>query len=165
MLKTILPAAAIALSCAAADAATYTYSYEFKTGDVVSGTLEGTLLSDMNTIDVTSAAAPLLNGAAFGDDVSELSSDDGWTLGTATVTLDGSLVNFAVANSSFTVGFNIISPKGGVGLNDTTFSDVMIHMYRPENWSISVVPLPAGGMLILTGFVAFTLVRRRTAAA
>jgi len=166
--------ACIAVAAAAiatgADAATFHYSYQFNSGDLLMGTLEGTVQGDGNTIIVSAVGLPTISGNPFPAGSDDLISDDGNVMGSALVTFDGSLMDFGVVNSSLGNGFNLHSDPGvpvnfaGFAL-PAGFASVLFHgeAFNPEAWSIAQIPLPASLPLLLSGIAGLFVTRRRAA--
>jgi hypothetical protein len=158
-----------------AHATTYNYSYQFGSGDLLTGTLEGSLQGDANTINVSAASLPSIAGNLFPAASNMLISDDGITLGSAVVTLNGSLMNFGVVNTALGNGFNLHNDAGvpvsfaGFALPSGIASKLIYgELFNPGAWSIkaadvSTVPLPASLLMLLTGLGGLLVVRRKAA--
>ncbi|WP_050932126.1 hypothetical protein [Aestuariivita boseongensis] len=160
---------AIAVSSISAAAATYEYNYTFSTGQVVTGSFVGTLQGDSNTIFITDISPPSLDGVVHSGGVSTLFTGFNSGGGTPTASLDGSVMDFSVADPLYTEGF-AIKTNAGTQYFDL---DLQVGLADPESfngqrWAIQevppTVPLPASGILLLLGAGGlWVLSRRKTA--
>jgi hypothetical protein len=164
--------AGLALSHNAA-AQTLDFTSRLSTGNVLSGVLDGTLLVDGNTFDVTSVASLYVNGAAVTTPTSVQSTDyvGGYSASNvAVVTLDGSYLDFYFGDGSDAFagavgdltaselfGFNAIGATTGYG-GDGDFDALMDGYWSA---SIAAVPEPAGLAVFAVGLLALGMVRAR----
>jgi PEP-CTERM motif len=164
---TVLTACAFA-TVPLAHASELTFSYTLDTGNVLSGVLVGTLLSDGNTFDVTSFSTLFVNGAAvttpttiYTPDVLYEKIED-----TPAVSLNGLYQNLYVADNTDTFGLaagdqltilaggNFEGATLGYGGNNFFNSD-----YNPADWSASIVgstaatPEPSTFVFLGTGLL------------
>jgi hypothetical protein len=168
---------AVALFAAAttAKATTLDFSYTLTTGSVLSGTLDGTLLSGGNDFDVTSVSSLFVNGAAVALPTGVFSTDSEYGFGGAApteVSLDGSYMNLYASDSSDAFAFaagDQLATHYGYPLAGATVGygglDLLVD-YSSADWSASVaspVPEPSSFVLMLMPMtlLAFLWMRRR----
>jgi PEP-CTERM motif len=160
-----------------AQASTLDFSYTFpSTGKVLSGSLDGTLLSGGNIFDVTSVSSLFVNGVAVALPTG-VYSEDLYILAInnpAAVSVDGSYMNLGAIGGSnafaFAVGDhtaasifkgNVAGATIGYGGND------FYEPYSNANWSASVeaapsaVPEPGSFALLGSGVLGLVGVARR----
>jgi PEP-CTERM motif len=156
-----------------AQASTLDFSYTLSgTGNVLSGSLDGTLLSGGNIFDVTSVSSLFVNGVAVTLPTSAYSEDAVYVgiSDPAAVSVDGSYLNLYVADNSdifaFAVGDQTAGAFGGnmagatPGYGGTGFYEP----YSNANWSASVVgavPEPSTFALLGSGVLGLAGVARR----
>jgi PEP-CTERM motif len=158
-------AAAIVLGLAtfatvsSAHASELDFSYTLSTGNVLSGALDGTLLSNGNIFDLTSVDSLFVNGAAVTTPTSVSSADEayGFSSTTAAVSLNGSYMNlsagkgynafaFAVGDlASSYFGENMAGASPGYGGTGYLVG------YNPADWSASIATTPEPSSLVLLG--------------
>jgi hypothetical protein len=145
----------------------YDYSYRFSNNNLLSGTLEGTLQGDNNSVVVTGVGATFLNGTAtrpapFFDSLTNLQVSNG---ALPTVSLNGALMNLAVCTApgcgngfGFGSGGLFVSP---VAVADPDFGDTgggMPEAYVAERWSMAAqAPVPATAALVIAGLLGLRL--------
>jgi hypothetical protein len=173
--KSILTAAILALSpVTGASAATFDFSYTFNGGSVVAGQLVGDIdTGDNNLVNVTGIEDFVtLDGVSTGVSFSFLNSASDESFGTgeaAVVSFDGTLLNMYACDTSScnaVMVFNINVPSNLVQVG-ILGGGISANIDNPMNssWTLtavpSVVPLPAGGLLLLTGLGGIAALKRR----
>lgn len=158
-------AACAALLCfsSLAQAAKYEFSYNFLSGDLITGSFEGTLAPDGNTIDITSTDGFIeRNGTALG----------GFNLVVGTIAdpfalLDGSAAEFSLVNSggngmliSSSLNYAVYDVPGTAALVDFPINASGFSVTAADS---SAVPLPGGLPLAMAGVGGLALLRRRAA--
>jgi hypothetical protein len=149
------------------------FSYTLGTGNVLSGVLDGTLLSDGNTFDVTSVSSLFVNGAAVADPTT-IDSADGAYEGSndaAAVSLNGLYMNLYANSSTDAFAFaagDVMSSDYGANLEGATLgyggTDFLAADYNPADWSatlVSTTPEPGGLVLLGTGMLGLAGAARR----
>ena len=163
---------------AAANAATFHFTYIFTSGNVLAGTLQGTLGMDNNTITVTSAddffTVNGLNGPSTpiaSSYVNAIINNDFSTPGL--VTRDASAMDLLVCDTGCSFGFAFDTSGLIIGQPFAVAAPGFSYDFEPLNasrWSISgggAVPEPASWTLLIAGFglTGAALRRRRVALA
>jgi hypothetical protein len=161
-----------ALFASSAQADVIDFSYLFpENGNVVSGSMNGTLLSDGNVFDVSSFVALFVNGvAAETPTFIEGPDQNHFGGGPAAVSLDGSYLNldaedatdvllFAV-NDAAAVGLGGTFAGASPGYGGSDFAET----YVPGNWTASLesvpVPEPSSILLMLVPLALLASTRR-----
>ncbi|MEO9896274.1 MAG: VPLPA-CTERM sorting domain-containing protein [Paracoccaceae bacterium] len=144
-------------------AATFDYSYSFEDATVVSGSVEGKLQGDGNTVSIDSIGPLFVDGSVF--IAAPLDFTDDTTGGTLNFVLDGLGLNFGWVSvfdidAQFFIVYDsldLISIGASIDANTDTFdSDSWIATER-----VSAVPLPAGSLLLLSGLAGVAALKRR----
>lgn len=181
--RTVLAAAMAVIALAIAWApsanatlATYDFSYTFSGGvDVLTGTLDGTLQPDNNTVVVSAITNAAFDGVP-GPALPYLNSLEGFLSlpGFPPVaSLDGSILDFisctdATCSDGFLLDsqgvFSAGTPEVITGLS---FGAIRDEIYDPARWSmtavaVTAVPEPGTIGLIVSGIFGLALLRRRS---
>jgi PEP-CTERM motif len=170
----ILALLALALSAVAAQATPFNFNYHASFG-TISGRLDGTLQADNNTILVNSVQDFVSFNGNPGPSLPFLTTADIIYGGTRapSVTLDGSIVDFAACTDMFCSGDGFlfdpdviaffypvfaVGPAFGGNLDPSGYFN---EQFLPANWSIAAVPEPLTLSLFGAGFVGVIAARRR----
>lgn len=162
-LKAVAGAACIALAVASTShAATFKYSYTFGSGDQITGTVDGILEADGNTVAVTSFGQPLLNGISFSATLQEV------PFSPLIFVLDGVGLDLFFRAASGNVHLELIENLSfGATVRDAPIIlGEGLDLARWDASALSPIPLPAGGLLMLSGIgglVAFGRRKKRAA--
>jgi hypothetical protein len=166
-----------ALSATASSAATYDFSYEFASGDLLAGTLEGSLQADNDTIWISDFGSVDFLGVTLPDisptDIRS-SSDYPDGLLQPLVSLSGSVLDVFVCALGFSGTGNCdIAADGGFvldtsqplfGAGDGTGGRIFEGSRSGSSWTITevaAVPLPAALPMLLAGLGGMGLMARR----
>jgi hypothetical protein len=139
----------------------------------VTGVVDGTLLSDGNTFDVTGVSALTVDGTPIslaGWGTQPLDSYFGYAPDTAAITLDGSYLNLLFfASNSVNAGFGAgdeytkaVNVSVAWGENSTYYS-VFEKNYYQWSASFAAVPEPASVTALIVGLTAIGRMTRRRA--
>jgi hypothetical protein len=155
----------------AAQAALFNFSYTSSVG-VLTGTLDGTLQSDNDTVFVTAVPKALFNGVPgpalpF---LSSVTTFSGGSLVPPKVTLSGLNLDFIAAISSSISGndgFTFI-PAGIANTfasftSGPSFGNAIFDPYNPTNWSLTPVPEPSAVVALALVGGGLLLSKRRKA--
>jgi hypothetical protein len=147
-------------TASSANASTLDFSYTLDTGNVLSGVLDGTLLSNGNTFDVTSVSSLFVNGAKVADPTNIFSTDYAYegSNDAAAVSLNGSYMNLYAENSHDAFAFaagDLTSSNFGTSLEGATLgyggTDYLSADYNQAYWSASIAETPEPSSLVLLG--------------
>lgn len=168
--------AACAVSCAGlvasvADAATFAFSFTDLSGGVLSGQLTGTIdPADSNAVVVSSVfdvayngvAGPLLPVIQSASTFLNVANTD------PVLSFDGTNMDFtACADATCFNGFAFIGSVQGSGTNLMSSGPNYGGNYEAfdtANWTMTAVPLPASGLVLLGALASFGAMRRRAKA-
>ena len=148
-------------------AATFDYTYLFGDGRTITGSVDGALQGDLNTVAVSSFTQPLLDGGSLPIVLTDL-GNAGAPGTTPTFTLDGVGLSFSLTANGNNDGITFLD--GGFAAVFGFNGGPPFEIYSSASWSaverINPVPLPAGGLLLLSGLmgVAGLLHRKKHAA-
>jgi hypothetical protein len=159
----VLFALTSALFASSAQADVIDFGYLLPTsGNVVSGSIDGTLLGDGNVFDVSSFIKLFVNGVSVATPTLIDSGDAAYTGGSApaAVSLDGSYLNLYASDPAddvlaLLVGDAAAASLGINGAGATTGygGSNLVEAYVPGNWTASLesvpVPEPASILLML----------------
>jgi hypothetical protein len=164
-LRTFAAVACIFMCAATAGlAATIDYSYTFDNATVVSGSVEGTLQGDGNTVSIDSIGPLFVDGSVFIAAPLDI-SDDLMSVGTLNFVLDGLGLNFGWASvlDADAAFFIVYDSLGLISIGASIVSNT--DTFDPNNWiaseRVSSVPLPAGGLLLFSGLAGVATLKRR----
>lgn len=182
MIRKTLAALAI-VTGGAAQAATYDWSYSFDTGtpQVLAGVIEGAPAEFSATlIQISSIHDVTLNGVAFGGPLTAVNNAHWWYggIGTPTVTLDGTEMNFCAASVGICEEDGFLFSAGGTTRDFALFPAEArtvnypgfgpFDTYDEAGWSMTLraaaVPVPAGMGLLLVALSGLACVARRRSA-
>jgi hypothetical protein len=170
MRKTIFAALftlAPALFASSAKADVLDFSYVMSTGSVISGTMDGTLLTDSNDFDVSSFGSLFVNSVAvtvpFLIESTDYAILDETT--PAEVSLNGSYMNLAVESYTDDLVFAVndatsaILDGGYAGASPGYGGDNSLEPYVQSNWTASIAPAPVpepSSLLLMLAPLALT---------
>ena len=147
--------------CSSALAASFNWTYENEFGEVYTGTLEGTVQPDGNTVEIFKVENTKLDGTLLPATPFVVKDSTGLT--PAIVSFDGSLMDFlacpdSACSEGFSFGgvpisFKASSVYGGGIANDETFSAAF--------WQLQTVPEPTSVLGILAGSTIASLLARK----
>jgi len=163
----------LTLAFSSAQATLFDFSYSLASGDILAGTLEGTLLADNNTIEVDAFQDFVTFNGVPGPALPFVESFLEFTgagIFTPTLTLDGSFMDLvACPSSSCPDGFIFGITAGPFGsstnyIGGSSFGggiSGITETFNPANWTVARVPIPATLWLLMLGGVAMGVTARR----
>ena len=163
----LISAAALAVMSSAANAATFQLSYTDLGGFEYTASITADLDTDKNTLINITSDSLTVDGTSYTTAiVGSLSGAFGGSGLGPLLTLDGSVVDFYVADAGGVNGFAF--EYGRLGFNISYTSLLPFVTYNPAGYSLvettaAPVPLPAGLPLALTGIAGLAVLRRRAA--
>ncbi len=176
MISTIVRAAScaaiLALSSIAAEAATYHMSYEDSNGGLLTATIKGNLQADGDTVFVTAVLNAAFDGVA-GPALGYVTSSTNYFFGLSKAAqlsltganndllacIDGTCFDgFAFIPGNFSGFYSVPTYTTGLAFG------AILEDFDPSRYSLSAVPLPAGGLLLLSAFGGLAALRRKRAA-
>jgi hypothetical protein len=154
-----------------AEAAHFDFSYNANSR-TLSGTLDGTLQADNNTVYVNSVLDFVTFDGSALPSMAYVNSFDArfsYSQGAPLLTLDGSFMDFVACETSdcyyffgFGVGNRIESTFGmPVYLSSAGYATTQNEPFQQANWQIRAVPTPPTLVLLLAGGSAYLLQRRK----
>jgi hypothetical protein len=180
VIKKLLQAAAVLAACSgAAHASTFDFSYTFGDGQLLTGSLDGTLSGELIT-DISNVSINFdhttLSGTLYAGTFDSATSTYNYSMNAAVVSTNAALNNFIFADSNDPGANNVtnwfyfvngLTPSGANGQEveaaNVNTGDIAFDNPGSGQWSLRPVPVPAALPLMVSGlgFLAGAMRRRQ----